>query len=61
MSDLKYDSEKQAPAAGGYIPDQDSDEEGVTFDKLVAEGANGSYITTSFKWVSLTTTLRPWP
>jgi hypothetical protein len=36
MSDPKYDDEKQVPVAG-YAPDDSSSEEGVTFDKLVAE------------------------
>jgi hypothetical protein len=35
MADLKYDDEKAVPG-NGYTPD-DSSEEGVTFDKLVAE------------------------
>jgi len=36
MAETKYDDEKQVPAAGGYVGD-DSSEEGVTFEKLVAE------------------------
>jgi hypothetical protein len=53
MADLKYDDEKQAPAAGGYVRDVDSDEEGVTFDKLIAEGMltlrlNSSCVLTAF-------------
>ncbi len=38
MADLKYDDEKQTQAAGGDALDVDSDEEGVTFYKLIAEG-----------------------
>jgi hypothetical protein len=38
MADLKRDDEKQLPVAGGYTADiSDSDEEGVTFEKLIAE------------------------
>lgn len=49
MADLKYDDEKHIPAATGYVP-EDSSEEGVTFDKLVAEDRDHDIQLRTMSW-----------